>query len=150
MYSPFYPDKPRVLPRTARGRQERCCRGPLWGAARERGTRQNFRRQQGLLDTTVTLRRDDCREERFRIVGEDEADPTRGTLSPVSSPPMVQEDAALTAGPDVRWGASFGLRPRASSNLNARTRRSQPSPADDQSVNHENHDCANHRYKQTP
>ena len=28
---------------------------PLWGAARERGSRQNFRLQQGVLDTTVTL-----------------------------------------------------------------------------------------------
>ena len=42
---------------------------PLWGAARERGSRQNFRLQQGVLDTTVTLRRDDAREERFWIVG---------------------------------------------------------------------------------
>jgi hypothetical protein len=30
---------------------------------------------------TVTLRRDDGREQSFRIVGEDETDPSRGTLS---------------------------------------------------------------------
>ena len=40
-----------------------------WGAARERGSRQNFRLQQGVLDTTVTLRRDDGREERFKDRG---------------------------------------------------------------------------------
>jgi transcription elongation GreA/GreB family factor len=30
---------------------------------------------------TVTLRRNDGREQSFRIVGEDEADPSRGTVS---------------------------------------------------------------------
>jgi transcription elongation GreA/GreB family factor len=34
--------------------------------------------------TTVTLRRSDGREQTFRIVGEDEADPTRGTVSYIS------------------------------------------------------------------
>jgi transcription elongation GreA/GreB family factor len=33
---------------------------------------------------TVTLRRDDGREQVFKIVGEDEADPSRGTVSYVS------------------------------------------------------------------
>ncbi len=33
---------------------------------------------------TVTLQRDDGRRQTFRIVGEDEADPTQGTLSHVS------------------------------------------------------------------
>jgi transcription elongation GreA/GreB family factor len=33
---------------------------------------------------TVTLRRDDGRDQTFRIVGEDEADPSRGTVSHVS------------------------------------------------------------------
>jgi transcription elongation GreA/GreB family factor len=33
---------------------------------------------------TVTLRRDDGREQIFKIVGEDEADPSRGTISYVS------------------------------------------------------------------
>jgi transcription elongation GreA/GreB family factor len=34
--------------------------------------------------TTVTLRREDGREQTFTIVGEDEADPARGTISYVS------------------------------------------------------------------
>jgi transcription elongation GreA/GreB family factor len=34
--------------------------------------------------STVTIVRDDGRRQTFRIVGEDEADPTRGTLSHVS------------------------------------------------------------------
>jgi transcription elongation GreA/GreB family factor len=33
---------------------------------------------------TVTVRRDDGRDQTFRIVGEDEADPSRGTVSHVS------------------------------------------------------------------
>jgi transcription elongation GreA/GreB family factor len=44
---------------------------------------------------TVTLRRDDGREQIFRIVGEDEADPSRGTVSYVS--PLAR--AVLTHGP---------------------------------------------------
>ena len=44
---------------------------------------------------TVTLRRNDGREQSFRIVGEDEADPARGTVSYVS--PLAR--AVLTHGP---------------------------------------------------
>ena len=44
---------------------------------------------------TVSLRRVDGREQSFRIVGEDEADPSRGTLSYVS--PLAR--AVLTHGP---------------------------------------------------
>jgi transcription elongation GreA/GreB family factor len=44
---------------------------------------------------TVSLRRADGREQSFRIVGEDEADPSRGTLSYVS--PLAR--AVLTHGP---------------------------------------------------
>jgi transcription elongation GreA/GreB family factor len=43
----------------------------------------------------VTLRRDDGREQSFKIVGEDEADPSRGTISYVS--PLAQ--AVLSHGP---------------------------------------------------
>jgi transcription elongation GreA/GreB family factor len=43
---------------------------------------------------TVSLRRDDGREQSFRIVGEDEADPSRGTVSYVS--PLAR--AVLTHG----------------------------------------------------
>jgi transcription elongation GreA/GreB family factor len=45
--------------------------------------------------TTVTLRRDDGREQAFRIVGEDEADPAQGTVSYVS--PLAR--AVMTCGP---------------------------------------------------
>jgi transcription elongation GreA/GreB family factor len=45
--------------------------------------------------TTVTLRRDDGREHTFRIVGEDEADPSRGSVSYVS--PLAR--AIMTGGP---------------------------------------------------
>jgi transcription elongation GreA/GreB family factor len=44
---------------------------------------------------TVTLRRGDGREQSFRIVGEDEADPSRGTVSYLS--PLAR--AVLTRGP---------------------------------------------------
>ena len=44
---------------------------------------------------TVTLRRVDGREQSFRIVGEDEADPSQGTVSYVS--PLAR--AVLTHGP---------------------------------------------------
>ena len=44
---------------------------------------------------TVTLRRDDGRKQTFRIVGEDEADPSHGTVSYVS--PLAR--AVLTYGP---------------------------------------------------
>ena len=44
---------------------------------------------------TVTVRRDDGREQSFKIVGEDEADPSRGTVSYVS--PLAR--AVLTHGP---------------------------------------------------
>ena len=44
---------------------------------------------------TVTLRRADGREQTFRIVGEDEADPSQGTISYVS--PLAR--AVLTFGP---------------------------------------------------
>jgi transcription elongation GreA/GreB family factor len=44
---------------------------------------------------TVSLRREDGRKQTFRIVGEDEADPSRGTVSYVS--PLAR--AVLTYGP---------------------------------------------------
>jgi len=44
---------------------------------------------------TVTVRRDDGREQSFQIVGEDEADPSRGTVSYVS--PLAR--AVLAHGP---------------------------------------------------
>jgi transcription elongation GreA/GreB family factor len=41
-------------------------------------------RSKASFGTTVTLRRSDGQEQRFQIVGEDEANPRRGTLSYVS------------------------------------------------------------------
>ena len=52
-------------------------------------------RGQASFGTTVILRRSDGREQSFRIVGEDEADPSRGTVSYVS--PLAR--AVLTHGP---------------------------------------------------
>lgn len=49
---------------------------------------------------TVTIHRDDGREQTFRIVGEDEADPERGTLSYVS--PLAQALMGKSAGDSVR------------------------------------------------
>ncbi len=44
---------------------------------------------------TITLRRDDGREQSFKIVGEDEAEPSRGTVSYVS--PLAR--AVVSRGP---------------------------------------------------
>ena len=52
-------------------------------------------RSKASFGMTVTLRRDDGREQSFRIVGEDQADPSRGTVSYVS--PLAR--AVLTHGP---------------------------------------------------
>ena len=49
---------------------------------------------------TVTIHRDDGREQTFRIVGEDEADPERGTLSYVS--PLAQALMGKSEGDSVR------------------------------------------------
>jgi transcription elongation GreA/GreB family factor len=49
--------------------------------------------------TTVTLRRNDGRERAFRIVGEDEADPSQGTVSYVS--PLARAVMTCRAGDTV-------------------------------------------------
>jgi len=49
---------------------------------------------------TVTIRRDDGREQTFRIVGEDEADPARGTISHVS--PLARAMFGKAAGDVIR------------------------------------------------
>lgn len=51
---------------------------------------------------TVTIARDDGREQRFLIVGEDEADPERGTLSHVS--PLARALMDKKTGDVVRVG----------------------------------------------
>jgi transcription elongation GreA/GreB family factor len=52
---------------------------------------------------SVTITRDDGREQTFRIVGEDEADPSRGTISHVS--PLARELFGKAVGDVVRAGA---------------------------------------------
>jgi transcription elongation GreA/GreB family factor len=54
--------------------------------------------------STVTIRRDDGRRQTFRIVGEDEADPARGTISYVS--PVARALMGKAAGDTVRAGRS--------------------------------------------
>jgi transcription elongation GreA/GreB family factor len=53
---------------------------------------------------TVTIVRDDGREQTYRIVGEDEADPTHGTLSHVS--PLARALFGKRVGEVVRAGIS--------------------------------------------
>lgn len=52
--------------------------------------------------STVAIERDDGRSQTFRIVGEDEADPERGTLSHVS--PLARALMGRAAGDTVRVG----------------------------------------------
>jgi transcription elongation GreA/GreB family factor len=52
--------------------------------------------------STVTIIRDDGREQSFTIVGEDEADPARGTISHVS--PLARALLGKTVGEVVRPG----------------------------------------------
>jgi transcription elongation GreA/GreB family factor len=52
------------------------------GARARKSSGRRWKRIRRPFGTTVTLRRDDGREQTFRIVGEDEADPSRG--SPVA------------------------------------------------------------------
>jgi transcription elongation GreA/GreB family factor len=54
--------------------------------------------------STVTILRDDGRRQTFRIVGEDEADPTRGTISYVS--PVARALIGKAVGDVVRAGHS--------------------------------------------
>lgn len=53
---------------------------------------------------TVTIRREDGRRHTYRIVGEDEADPSRGTISYVS--PVARALTGKKLGDVVRAGAS--------------------------------------------
>lgn len=52
----------------------------------------------------VAIRRADGRKQTYRIVGEDEADPAKGTLSYVS--PLAQAMLGRCAGDEVKAGAS--------------------------------------------
>lgn len=52
---------------------------------------------------TVTILRDDGREQRFRIVGEDEADPAKGSISHVS--PLARAMLGKSVGDVVKAGS---------------------------------------------
>ncbi|MFL5110406.1 MAG: transcription elongation factor GreA, partial [Microvirga sp.] len=54
--------------------------------------------------STVTIEREDGRRQTFRIVGEDEADPAKGTISYVS--PVAQALTGKRVGDVVQAGAS--------------------------------------------
>jgi len=68
-----------------------------WRARRANAevVRPAYDKREASFGKTVTLRRNDGREQTFRIVGEDEADPSRGTVSHVS--PLAR--AVLGSGP---------------------------------------------------
>jgi len=70
--------------RTAIGATQRELR--YWNARRSTAkvVEQAGDKSKAHFGATVTVRRDDGRAQTFRIVGEDEAEPTRGTLSYVS------------------------------------------------------------------
>ena len=55
--------------------------------------------QRVVFGCTVTIARDDGREQVFRVVGEDEADPTAGSVSYVS--PLAQALLGKEAGDEV-------------------------------------------------
>ena len=54
--------------------------------------------------STVTIERDDGRRQTFRIVGEDEADPAKGSISFVS--PLAQALTGKAVGEVVHAGGS--------------------------------------------
>ena len=54
--------------------------------------------------STVTIEREDGRRQTFRIVGEDEADPAKGTISYVS--PLARALIGKRVGDVVQAGAS--------------------------------------------
>ena len=54
--------------------------------------------------SSVTIRREDGREQTFRIVGEDQADPTRGTISHTS--PLARSLIGKVVGDIAQFGTS--------------------------------------------
>jgi len=59
--------------------------------------------EQVRFGATVSIARDDGREQTFRIVGEDEADPSRGTISHVA--PLARAMFGKRVGDTIRAGA---------------------------------------------
>ncbi len=77
-----------------------------WTARRSTAEVQPNPTANGLVHfgSTVTIERQDGRNQTFRIVGEDEANPVQGTLSYVS--PLAQALLGKSVGEEVRAGAS--------------------------------------------
>lgn len=76
-----------------------------WTARRATAELQDEPLSDGIVrfGSTVAIERDDGRRQTFRIVGEDEANPAKGTLSYVS--PLAQALLGSQAGDEVRAGA---------------------------------------------
>jgi hypothetical protein len=79
-----------------------------WGARRASAevVKTSDDKRKASFGMTVTLRRDDGREQSFRIVGEDEADPSRGTAIPSVTFGPRAADAWPWRGGRNRWGRS--------------------------------------------
>lgn len=77
-----------------------------WSARRSSAEVQEQPPQDGTVHfgSKVTILRPDGRKQTYRIVGEDEAEPAKGTLSYVS--PLAQALIGRKVGDDVRAGAS--------------------------------------------
>lgn len=77
-----------------------------WTSRRSTAEVQEAPAKDGLVHfgSTVTILRGDGRKNTYRIVGEDEADPSKGTLSYVS--PLAQALLGRRVGDEVKAGAS--------------------------------------------
>jgi transcription elongation GreA/GreB family factor len=77
-----------------------------WTARRSTAEVQEAAAPDGIVHfgSKVTILRSDGRKQTYRIVGEDEADPAKGTLSYVS--PLAQALLGRRAGEEVKVGAS--------------------------------------------
>ena len=97
-------DKEDVHAAAAAGRELR-----YWGARRASAevVRPGANKQTVAFGTKVTLRREDGREQTFRIVGEDEADPSHGTVSYVS--PLALAVLSGRPGDTVKIGRSKAI-----------------------------------------
>jgi transcription elongation GreA/GreB family factor len=97
-------DKEDVHAAASAGRELR-----YWGARRAsaEAVRPATNKQTVAFGTKVTLRREDGREQTFRIVGEDEADPSHGTVSYVS--PLARAVLSGKPGDTVKIGRSKAI-----------------------------------------
>jgi transcription elongation GreA/GreB family factor len=76
------PSRPRTAQRSPQSRA--ICATGARGAPAPRSSRPPDAPSAAAFGTTLTIERDDDRRQTWRIVGEDEADPSHGTLSYVS------------------------------------------------------------------